>query len=84
MAGGAKSIGRSVAGMVADMPRRCPLRGGGWRVGTFMSNSFFGGLVLMTAMVLPSRRRPPTNSLPPLRCPWPIGRLDAPAGWAGG
>lgn len=80
MAGGAKRIGRSVAGIVADMPRRCPLRGGGCREAVLMSNSFFGGLVLMTAIVLPSRRRPPTNSLPPLLCPWPMGRLAADPG----
>jgi hypothetical protein len=35
------------------------------------------GLVFVTVMASPSRMLPPTNSLPPLRCPWPVGRVAA-------
>ncbi len=35
------------------------------------------GLVFRTVMASPSRMLPPTNSLPPLRCPWPPGRVAA-------
>ena len=54
------------------MPRRWPLRGG-CRPGEAKPPSDLVGLVLMTAMELPSQILPPTNSLPPRRCPWPIG-----------
>lgn len=33
------------------------------------------GLVFKTVMASPSRMLPPTNSLPPLRCLWPAGRV---------
>ena len=38
------------------------------------------GLVFITVMASPSRMLPPTNSLPPLRCPWPVGRVAASRG----
>lgn len=71
--GGGSRIGRSLVEMALDTPRRWPLRGG-WKVGDANPLSGLVGLVLMTAIELPSRSRPPTNSLPPLRWPWPGGR----------
>jgi hypothetical protein len=71
---GGLRFGMSLIEMFAlDMPRRCP-RFGGARVGEDNPFSDLVGLVLMTAIELPSRRRPPTNSLPPLLWPCPIGR----------
>lgn len=34
-------------------------------------------------MASPSRMLPPTNSLPPLRCPWPVGRVGSSRGEVG-
>jgi hypothetical protein len=65
--------GRSWIEMLLDSPRRCE-RFGGWKPGDANPLSDFVGLVLMTAIELPSRSRPPTNSLPPLRWPAPAGR----------
>jgi hypothetical protein len=67
-------VGRSAMEMAAlETPRRWP-RLGGWKFGEVDPLSDLVGLVLMTAIELPSRRRPPTNSLPPRLWPWPVGR----------
>jgi hypothetical protein len=58
--------GRSWIEILLDSPRRWE-RFGGWKAGEAKPLSDFVGLVLMTAIELPSRSRPPTNSLPPLR-----------------
>lgn len=69
---GGGSIGISFEETALENPRRWPLRGG-WKVGDANPLSDFVGLVLMTAIELPSRKRPPTNSLPPRRWPKPPG-----------
>lgn len=71
--GGGCRMGKSLVEMAPDMPLRWPLRGG-CRLGVMKPLSDLVGLVLMTAIELPSRRRPPTNSLPPLRWPCLAGR----------
>lgn len=71
---GGGSSGKSLVEMALETPRRWPLRGG-WNVGDANPLSDLVGLVLMTAIEFPSRSRPPTNSLPPLRWPWPGGRF---------
>jgi hypothetical protein len=42
-----------------------------------MPLSDFVGLTFVTVIASPSRMLPPTNSLPPLRCPRPAGRFGA-------
>jgi len=69
---GGGRIGISFEDTALEKPRRWPLRGG-WKVGDAKPLSDFVGLVLMTAIELPSRSRPPTNSLPPRRWPKPAG-----------
>lgn len=71
--GGCKT-GRSLVEMAPDTPLLWPLRGGGGGCSDWVGKPFsLVGLVLMTAMELPSRMLPPTNSLPPLRWPWRTG-----------
>ena len=40
-----------------------------------MPLSVLVGLLFKTVIASPSRILPPTNSLPPRRCPWPAGRV---------
>lgn len=72
--GNGARMGRSLVEMAPETPRRCPRRGGGASPGDANPLSDLVGLVLMTAIEFPSRILPPTNSLPPLRCPCPTGR----------
>jgi len=48
-----------------------------------MPLSDFVGLLFVTVIESPSRILPPTNSLPPLRCPWPPGLAAAVLGELG-
>lgn len=41
------------------------------------------GLVFVMVIASPLRMLPPTNSLPPLRCPWPEGRAGTNLGELG-
>lgn len=66
---------RSWLEIAADLRWACPLGlfglvGG--KSGEAMPLSDFVGLVLKTVIESPARMFPPTNSLPPLRCPVPI------------
>lgn len=72
---GGRRTGKSLVEMAPEIPRRCPRLFGAREDGFSVLFSDLVGLVLITAIELPSRIRPPTNSLPPRRCPCPAGRL---------
>ena len=79
--GGTMIDDKSWLDMAADRRWAWPLRGlVGWSIGEAMPLSDLVGLVFRTVMASPSRMLPPTNSLPPLRCPWPVGRVAASRG----
>lgn len=75
---------RSWLEIAADRRWACPLRGlAGWSIGEAMPLSDLVGLTFVTVMESPSLIFPPTNSLPPLRWPWPPGLAAAVLGELG-
>jgi len=65
----------SAADRLWAWPRRLAGFGGGsWKLGDAKPLSDLVGLVPVTVIESPERMLPPTNSLPPLRCPTPVGR----------
>lgn len=68
-----KSWLESAAERLCLWPRPPGGFGGNWKFGDAKPLSDLVGLVPVTVMESPERMLPPTNSLPPLLCPTPVG-----------